>query len=92
MCSWCRQTGIPEAIENEEKTQIMNLSEILHKIAIKSAVRHQTTLKHCAAVDARYFNKLNRTRLGKSVILTPVSKSPEIRLQSTKLDLNVSLI
>ena len=63
----------------------MNLSEILHKRAIKLTLRHQTTLKHCAAADSRYFNQLNRTRLGKSVILASILKSPAIPLKWSKL-------
>ena len=74
-----------DSIENEEKKSIMNLSEILHKRAIKLTLRHQTTLKHCATADSRYFNQLNHTRLGKSVILTSILKSPAIPLQWSKL-------
>ena len=63
----------------------MNLSEILHKRAIKSAILHQTTFRHCAAADWLYFYQLNRTRLAENVNLTSFSKLPEIPLQSTKL-------
>ena len=67
-----------KAIENDEKTSIMNLSEISHQHAITSAIRHQINLKHFAAANSRYFNYLKRDRLGKDVILTSFSKSPEI--------------
>ena len=85
MWLWCRQYGILQAIENEDTTPRMNLSEILDKQAITSAIGHQTTLKHCAAADLRYFNQLKRARHCKDVISTSFSKSLEILLQSDKL-------
>ena len=69
----------------EEKTPVTNLSEIL----TTSAIHNQTILKHCAAADSCYFNKLNRTRLDEDDILTSISKLPNIPLQSANF--NVSL-
>ena len=34
--------GIFKAIENDDKTSMMHLSEILHQHAIQLAIRHQT--------------------------------------------------
>ena len=53
------KNGILEAIENEDKISMMNLSEILHQHAITSAIRHQANLRHCATANSRYFNQLN---------------------------------
>ena len=39
-------------------------SEILEQSAIKVAVSHPNTLKHCVAVDLRCSNQLNRNKLG----------------------------
>ena len=60
-------------------------AEILHQHAITSVIRHQTNWRHCAAANSRYSDQLNRARLGKYVILTSFSKSPEILLQLAKL-------
>ena len=43
------------------------------------------TLKRCVAVKLRFFNQLNRTKLGLDVILTSFLKSPEIPLLSKRL-------
>ena len=40
------KNGILEAIENNDKTSIMNLSEIFHQHAITSALRHQNNFKN----------------------------------------------
>ena len=62
----------------------MNLSEILPKRAISWSVRLQTTLKHCAVADSRFFDKLYRIRLDKNAILTSFQKLRQIPLQLTK--------
>ena len=45
-------------------------SDILEQSAITVASIHLNTLKHCAAVELRNSNQLNRTKLGLDVILT----------------------
>ena len=60
-------------------------SEILEPSAITVVISHLTTLEHCAAVEMRYFNQLNRTKFGLDVILTLSLKSAEITLLSKKL-------
>ena len=62
MWLWCRQNGIPEVMENEEKTSLINLSEILPKRAISSSVRLQTTLNHCAVADLRFLARLHEVQ------------------------------
>ena len=43
------------------------------------------TLEHCAPVELRNFNNLNRTKLGLDVILTLFLKSAEIPFLSKRL-------
>ena len=60
-------------------------SDILEQSAITGEIIHLNTLKHCVAVELRYFNQLNRTKLGLDVILTLFLKSAEIPLLSKRL-------
>ena len=77
---------IIEAIENDNNTSIMNLSEIIHQHAITSPIRHQINLKLCAAANSRYFNQLNRARLGKDVFLTSFFKIAREPFAIDKID------
>ena len=60
-------------------------SAILEQSAIKLAISNLNTLKHCAAVEMRFSNQLNRTKLGFDVILTLFLKSAEIPMLSERL-------
>ena len=60
-------------------------SDILEESAITVVISRQNTLRHCASVELRYFNRLNRTKLGLDVILTLFLKSAEIPLLSKRL-------
>ena len=60
-------------------------SDILEQSAITVVISHQNTLRHCAAVELRYLNQLNRTELGLNVILRLFLKSAEIPLLSKRL-------
>ena len=53
-------------------------SDILEQNAITVVISQLTTLKLCAAVELRYSNQLNRTKLGLDVILTLSLKSAGI--------------
>ena len=59
-------------------------SDILEQSAIKVVISHLNTLKHCAAVEMRYSNRLNRNKLGLDVILTLFLKSTENSLLSKR--------
>ena len=58
------------------------VSDILKKSAITVVISHLNTLKHFVAVELRYSNQLNRTKLCLDVILTLFFKSAEIPLLS----------
>ena len=73
-----------ESINNEI------FSDILEQSAITAVISHLNTLKHCAVVEMRYSNQLNRTKLGLDAILTLCFKSAEIPLLSFKISFNVS--
>ena len=60
-------------------------SDILEQSAITVMIIHLNTTKHCAAVDLRYSNHLNRIELGLDVILTLFLKIAEIPLVSKRL-------
>ena len=60
-------------------------SDILEQSAITVMIIHLNTMKHCAAVDLRYSNHLNRTELGLDVSLTLFLKTAEIPLVSNRL-------
>ena len=61
-------------------------SDILEQSAMTVLISHLNTLKHFVAVELRYSNQLNRTKLGLDVILTLfVFKSAEINLLSKRL-------
>ena len=60
-------------------------SDILELSAKTVVIIHLNTLKHCVAVELRYSNQLNRTKLGLDVILTLFLKSAEIPLLSKRL-------
>ena len=60
-------------------------SDFLEQSAITMVISHLNTLKHCVAVELRYSNLLNRTKLGLDVILTLFLKSAEIHLLSKRL-------
>lgn len=60
-------------------------SDILEQSAITVVISHLNTLKHFVAVELRYSNQLNRTKLGLDVILTLFLKSAEIPLLSKRL-------
>ena len=60
-------------------------SDILEQSAITVMISHLNTLKHFVAVDMRYSNQLNRTKLCLDVILTLFVKSAEIPLLSKRL-------
>ena len=55
-------------------------SDILEQSAITMVISHLNTLKHFVAVELRYSNQLNRTKLCLDVILTLFFKSAEIPL------------
>ena len=60
-------------------------SDILEQSAITMVIIHLNASKHCVAVELRYSNQLNRTKLGLDVILTLFLKSAEIPLLSKRL-------
>ena len=60
-------------------------SEILEQNAITVVIIHLNTLKHCGAIELRYSNQLNRTKLGLDVIVTIFIISTEISLLSKRL-------
>ena len=59
-------------------------SEILEQSAITVVISHLNTLKHFVAVELRYSNQLNRTKLCLDVIKTLFLKSAEIPLLSKR--------
>ena len=63
----------------------MNFSDILEQSAITVMISHLNTLKHFVAVELRYSNQLNHTKLCLDVILTLFFKSAEIPLLSKRL-------
>ena len=64
-------------------------SDILEQSAITVVISHLNTLKHCVAVELRYFNQLNHTKLALDVILTLVLKSAELPLLLKRLVLMI---
>ena len=52
------------------ETSKMNFSDILEQSAITVMISHLNTLKHFVAVELRYSNQLNHTKLCLDVILT----------------------
>ena len=63
------------------------VSDILEQSAITVVISHMNTLKHFVAVELRFSNQLNRTKLCLDVILTLFLKSAEIPLLSKRLAL-----
>ena len=63
----------------------MRFSDILEQSAITVLISHLNTLKHFVAVELRYSNSLNRTKLCLDVILTLFLKSAETPLLSKRL-------
>ena len=63
--------------KNEEKTSLLNLSEILPKRAISWSVRLQNTLKQCAVADLRFLAHLSR-RLKGELIVYQSSRRPSV--------------
>ena len=63
----------------------MFFSDIIEQSEITVVISHLNMLKHCVAVELRYFNQLNRTKLCLDVILTLFLKSAEIPLLSKRL-------
>ena len=61
------------------------VSDILEQSALTVVISHLNTLKHFVAVELRYPNQLNRTKLCLDVILTLFLKSAEIPLLSKRL-------
>ena len=61
------------------------LTSYLEQSAITVVISHLNTLKHFVAVELRYSNQLNRTKLCLDVILTLFLKSAEIPLLSKRL-------
>ena len=59
-------------------------SDILEQSAITVVISHLNTLKHFVAVELRYSNQLNRTKLCLDVILMLFLKSAEIPLLSKR--------
>ena len=57
-------------------------SDILEQSAITVVISHLDTLKHIVAVELRYSNQLNRTKICLDVILTLFLKSAETPLLS----------
>ena len=60
-------------------------SDILEQSAITMVISHLNTLKHFVAVELRYSNQLNRTKVCLDVMLTLFLKSAEIPLLSERL-------
>ena len=60
-------------------------SDILEQSAITVVISYLNTLKHFVAVELRYSNHLNRTKLCLDVILRLFLKSAEIPLLSKRL-------
>ena len=60
-------------------------SDILEQSVIIVVISHLNTLKHFVAVELRYSNQLNCTKLCLDVILTLFLKSDEIPLLSQRL-------
>ena len=58
---------------------------ILVQSATSVVISHLNTLKRFVAVELRYSNQLNRTKLSLDIILTLFLKSAEISLLSKKL-------
>ena len=82
-----------EFLKKLRKSETINnkiFSDILEQSAITVVIIHLKPLKHCVAVELRYSNQLNRTKLGFDVILTLFLKSGEIPLLSKKIGFNVS--
>ena len=72
-----------EFLKQLRKMENMNneiFSDILEQSAITVVISQLNTLKHVVAVELRYFNQLNRTKLCLDVILTLFLKSAEIPL------------
>ena len=76
--------GMPSKMEfsGQLRTTTINRTPACNNIGNTSSDQFEAL---CAAVNSRYFNQINRGRLGKDVILTSFSKSPEILFQSTKM-------
>ena len=85
MWLWCRQIGNLEAIEKDGNINNEIFSDILEQSAITVVFSHLNTLKHFVAVEWRFSNQLNRTKLCLDVILTLFLKSAEIPLLSKRL-------
>ena len=60
-------------------------SDILEQSAMTVVISHLNTLKHFVAVELRYSNQLNGTKLCLDVILTLFLKSAEIPLLFIRL-------
>ena len=60
-------------------------SDITEQSSITVVISPLNTFKHYIAVELRYFNQINRTKLGLDVILTLFLKSAEIPLLSKRL-------
>ena len=68
-----------------ENINNVTFSDILEQSAITVVISHLNTLKHFVAVELRYSNQLNRTKVCLNVIFTLFLKSAEIPLLSKRL-------
>ena len=66
------------------------ISNILEQSAVTAVISHLNTLKPCAAVELRYSNHLNRTKLGLDGNWTLFLKSAATPLLREKIGFNVS--